>query len=649
MIKKQYLTDSSRDPALPAMSAIDHPDPQHVPVEAPDGKTTRHDRAGRWTRSRRRTALFLLIVLILVPVALTVSGNMDLLAKSIFFRFTNNQPLISAAEITPARPRPAPAFADSFLDSFDHPDKLFRPYFGTPLDDLPTTTEASRLIPPFRQLLDLFIQRQSQDDNFTIRVYDKRSFETMELFTLDEARGDYERTGSVDWRAVDKLRREATAVLVDKYEQRGIPREYIGARWGRRDQVLEARLREAPTLSYEIRLARYLGLSLLATEIGTVETFNDDRLVSSVGARGRYQMMPYLLRQHGIEHYQLQTAYGKRVDVTEEWHPLLTMESAFRILRAYINAVGHEVPGLSAYHTGPGNLYKIFQLFLTEQRDLLSTRTTVMDAYMWAVTEGYEKVSSETSFKAYSQGYVPSGYGALRAVEDLPIDTMQTMLAERVQLKPGKEVYLSDLVQLLDKHGPLLYWGPHTINRSTYERFRALNPHIKLPFGDPEGGVPRDGDVRLVAAARQTPVRFFLPLNASDVLARNGHALFDEAASFRFDHQTYRLPPDAQTDADRAYRDLVADIGRFGFTLVNRGRLDALATQFERLAAADPSHYRRTQLAIIRMHQQLWNFEGWEHLAETTRAATGGLRMPIRPPDKLGELKGLPPVPGARQ
>src|SRR5690606_18549735 len=133
-----------------------------------------------------------------------------------------------------------------------------------------------------------------------------------------------------------------TRRLVEKYAKKGIPKADITVKWGRKNQVLEARRNEAAFIEYEVRLARYLGLSLLATEIGTVETFNRDRLVSTVGARSRYQMMPYLLRQRGIHHYELANAAGKKVSVFEEWHPLLTMEPAMLTLRGYSNAVGHE-------------------------------------------------------------------------------------------------------------------------------------------------------------------------------------------------------------------------------------------------------------------------------------------------------------------
>ncbi len=103
----------------------------------------------------------------------------------------------------------------------------------------------------------------------------------------------------------------------------GSPSENIVIRWGYANQTLEARERDSRYLTYEVNLARRLGLSVLATEIGTVETFNQDQLVSSVGARSRYQMMPDILRMFDVEQYSLPVASGGTVQVSEEQHPLL--------------------------------------------------------------------------------------------------------------------------------------------------------------------------------------------------------------------------------------------------------------------------------------------------------------------------------------
>src|SRR5690625_7425915 len=150
--------------------------------------------------------------------------------------------------------------------------------------------------------------------------------------------------------------------------------------------------------------------------------------MSSVGARSRYQMMPYLLRQNGIHHYTLRTASGSSVQVFEEWHPLLTLEPAFATLKGYINAVGHEIPGIAAYHTGPGNIFMVYRTFL-DNIPSVSSATSMADACLWAVTVGVDTVSQGTSFKPYSRGYVPSKYGALQATAETPIDTRQAFLA----------------------------------------------------------------------------------------------------------------------------------------------------------------------------------------------------------------------------
>lgn len=629
------------------MSELPMPPSDDLPEETPPVHDESNDEAVDVmvsTRTRRRVALGLLIVLVVVPLLLFLTGGINLLAQSIFINFTNSQPLLEAEVVKPA-PARATASAFTFSESDRHPDKLFQPYFGLSLDELPDDATKRHLIPSFRNLLGLYMQRQGEDDNFTVRVYDERNGKVLELYTLEDERRAFEQTGSANWGAIDKLRRQATTMLVKKYTAQGIPKDAVRVKWGRKNQVEEAREREAPFIEYEVKLSQYLGLSLLATEIGTVETFNNDKLISSVGARGRYQMMPYNLRLNNINHYDLLTGYGKKVQVVEEWHPLLTMEPAFQFLRGYVNAVGHEVPGISAYHTGPGNIFKVYRMYLAEEGDKFTRNTTVMDAYMWAVTEGYNKVSNGSSFGEYSRGYVPSGYGALRAVEHKPIDTTKTFLGERVQLKEERSIYLSDLLRALEESDAMLYWGPSGEAESLYERFRDMNPHIDLPPANPDGSVPRDGDVRLVSSIKDAAVRFFLPLNATRVLALDGLDIFDDRHTFRFDHNTYRLEKDViVTQADREYEALLENIKHFGFSLANRRKLNSLIAQFENLAALNPSHYRQAQLAVARAHKQLWSYDGWETLAEATRAARGNLRLPTLPPD-FPSTELQPPTP----
>jgi len=632
----------------------DHPEASSQQASGPPNAASRV-RTGRRSETSRRvyhTLFIFLGLFILSPVLLSLTGSLETVAQALLARFSEApQPvLINAEEIKPPPP-PRPVTRDlKFADSEDHPDRLFQPYFGASPSLLSSTVPTSRLVMPFRDLLDLFMKRQGEDDNFTIRVFDNRDGAPLELYTLIPERDRYEQSGQADWVKIDALRRTQTQRLAGKYEKLGYPRDAISARWGRKNQVLEARVREAPLIEYEMRLTRYLGLSLLATEIGTVETFNQDWMVSSVGARSRYQMMPYILRQSNIHRYKLQTSSGKKVEIHEEWHPLLTMEPAFLLLRGYVNAVGHEIPGISAYHTGPGNIFKIYTKFLNEASDLSTPNTTVLDAYAWAVTEGFDSVSKETSFRSNSQGYVAAGYGSLRAVEELPIDTTLTLRAERVQLKADRSIDLSDLLTALTASGVSLRWARGTASLSLYERFRHLNPHFDLPAAAADGGVPSEGNVRLVDRVDHATVRFFLPLNASEVLAHEGIDVLDEAATFRFDQNTYRLQDDqARTEWDRQYTQLVREISRFGFTQAHRRQLDMLVDKFEELAAADSSHYRMTQLATIKAHRGLWSFKGWNTVAEAAENALGRIHLqnlsPLPPDTTLPPIERMVPLP----
>lgn len=575
------------------------------------------------------------VVALLTAGLLAATGRMDLVAQT-FFRYSavdETAPMLALEPAAPEAPR-----ATAFRDLVQHPDKVFRPYTAGPVLASEQAGNQARLISAFREFLDIYEMRQGEDGNFTIRVIDNRTNDVLEVFVLEDEQAAYEakEPDAYNWGAIDQVRRTETRRLVDKYAARGIPRPAITVKWGRKHQVHQARKRDAPFIEYEMKLARYLGMSLLPTEIGTVETFNQDRLVSAVGARSRYQLMPYLLRQYDVHHYTLPTASGGRVQVAEEWHPLLVMEPAFRHVRASVNAVGHEIPGVSAYHTGPGNIYLVYRRFLTNAADYLTPQVSVMDAYMWALTEGYETVSSNSSFGPYSRGYVASAYGSLRATDDVPVDTTQTLLAEQVQLKPGAYTHLSHLLRMLGDTGELLDWGPGTESMSLYDRFRSMNPHFALPDPGEVSGVPLEGDVRLTRAVGDMPVRFFLPLGARQLLAQAETDVIDESSVRRFDHDTYPDPDQGtKTMWDRQYDDLVRAIGRFEFTHENRQRLLQLADRFEELARSTPTHYRRTQHEIIQIHRMLWLNQPWEKLARATEAALGRERAPIQPPTML--------------
>jgi hypothetical protein len=523
-----------------------------------------------------------------------------------------------------------------------HPANKLSPYLNpdTPVPSVANPT----VLREFHDLLDQFAQRQVIDDNFTVRVIDRRTDEVLELYELTDLRRAYRQGAPTDWRAVDDRRRAVTRRLVDKYERRGVPLEDIIVRWGRANQIEQAQERDRPYQAYEIQLAQYLGLSLLPTQIGAVETFNQDDLVSPAGAKSRYQMMPWILRRSGVNEYALRTEAGTQVDVEEAYHPLLTMEPAFLLLRGYVNAVGHEIPGMSAYHTGPGNIYMLYRKYFTESNYYQSS-STVVDAYVWAVSEGFDTVSEETSFGPYSRGYIPSAYGALQAQNRRPVDLSETIRTARVQLKPGASVSLRQLLTTLDAATASLDWGPAASEPTPYARFRALNKHFDLPAA-PDGGVPTAGNVRLISSIDGKAVRFFLPIGAPSALRKGGLDVLDPDLTFRFNESTYAPPTDAQrTVWDDRYDALIDDIEHFGFTPENRERLLALHDTFAELAEETPSRYRQRQLDIIRTHRRIWLSNPWDKLSELTMRVTAREKVPTQPPVEIPDRRPLTRIP----
>ncbi len=529
--------------------------------------------------------------------------------------------------------------APALADRSSHPSTELAPYF-TPSASLSTARNPS-VLRQFHDLLDQYVHRQAHDDNFTIRVIDRRTNEVLELFELTGLRAAYENGEAMDWQAVDERRHEAMDRLVDKYERRGVPLDDIIVRWGRANQVQTAHERDRAYRAYERRLAEHLGLSLLATEIGTVETFNQDHLVSAAGAVSRYQMLPWILRQSGVTEYTLPTEADAWVRVREERNPLLVLEPAFLLLRGYVNAVGHELPGLSAYHAGPGNIFKLYREYYMS--DHFTASSTVADAYAWAVTEGFETVSEGSSFGGDSRGYVPAAYGALTARDDRPVDNAPPLQTARLQVAPGSSVTLRELLVPLDSTARSFDWGPAADTAQTiYDRFRALNPHIDLPPSS-DGTIPEAGNVRFVPSIDGKAVRFFLPLEAPDVLRTAGVRALDSTATFRYDASTYAGPtPSQMTRWDRQYEALVEDIARFGFTKDNRDRLLRLHDRFATLAEQRPSRYRRRQLRIISTHRRLWMSNPWQELADATTRATGQMKIEGRPLDLLPDVPVIP-------
>ena len=606
---------SLRDPdpfrPLPDSAEADPVDALGQRIEPGDDPSPQAAQGRRSFRQAVQVPLASLAVLVAVGIVAFALRGDELRAESPTEpRVNQQQPATLSAPRNPEDP-----YTFKSLDI--HPDKLYGQYFAGAFASLPAGADVSDdHLADFRWRLEMYRKAYGVDDNFTVRVLDNRTGRTLEVHQLRALKDRFSGSGQVSWDEVNRERREATRTLRDKWADYGVPKENLTIRWGYADQTLEARGRDDRYLTYEVNLARRLGLSVLATEIGTVETFNQDQLVSSAGARSRFQMMPDILNMFNVEQYTLPVASGGTVQVREEWNPLLAMEPSLMLVRAYSNSVGHELPGISAYHTGPGNIFKMYREYLRANPGIRrSGGKHVSDAYMWGVTDGFERVDRISSFGPHSRAYVLKAYGSLRATEDQLIDPAETIHAERVQVKPNSRVSLSQILTALEPHGRRVNWGPAR-GGSAYERFRDLNPHIDLPFG-PGGGVPAAGDVRFTASSGGDPVRFFLPEGAASVLRRVGLDVIGQVEPF--DERTFLLDAGERTPTDRDYDRLVADAGQFGFTRSAQARMERIHDQLQTLAAQNPdSRYRQTQAKIARIHRSVWRTAAFRDLVATT-------------------------------
>ena len=307
------------------------------------------------------------------------------------------------------------------------------------------------------------------------------------------------------------------------------------------------------------------------------------------------------------------------------------MEAAFTIIKGYGNAVGHEIPGISAYHTGPFNIFYIYNMYLAQMEESLSPATTVMDAYLWALTEGFDDVSEDTGFRNYSRSYVATAYGSFKGTEGSPVDTTKTHLTERVQTQFGQDMYLSDLLEALEPIADRLDWSFASDDMSLYNRFRIFNPHINLPEAPDSVFVPKGSDVYLTTRSKYRPVRFFLPPGATYQLALRGFDSLSEDDVFRFDHNTYTISEDDFTVWDQQYAKLVADVQYFGFTRENRDQLNILVERFEKLAQQNPTNFRKLQYNVIKLHQDLWRTRYWSDLSNNTAARTSTIVIADHP------------------
>ncbi len=471
----------------------------------------------------------------------------------------------------------------------------------------------------FHQLLKLYADRYGTDDNFTSRITDNRDYSTLEISTLKEKRQDLLDTGvSPEWDRIDALRANEMKRLIKKWEKKGIPNKAITITWGRLNQVFVARKRDEPFIEYELRLARRHGLSALATELGTVETFNNDYMVSSVGASSRYQFMPDHLRRIGVHQYKLKTTSGKVISVHEERHALFLAEEKIILLRGFANSVGHEIPGISAYNTGPANIYNLYKKYLKSDAVTRGSEY-VAEAFAWGLTDGFPIVTRGSSFKRQSRAFFPSVYGAFRAIEHVPINFNKTMKAELLTMKARGRINLSTLLSTLRKSSENLDWGyGNRAGRNSYDKFRSLNPHFNLRnSGTRNESVPKGFDIVLTSPSNRIRARIYLPLGSLDVLKRAGHDIFDEDKTKVFDKNTF---PDPTQNGDKTlydyeYDNLIGSIGSFGFTKENFEKLKSLKATFVKMAEKTPTAYRIGQAKVIKIHVDMWSVKAWRDLA----------------------------------
>ncbi len=619
------------------------------PASTRDASTASAPTAGRSPARRRRARLVSVGVATVAGVGVLalvigLAGRFGVQAQTVpghevsLPRASSTGPMLSSPVVRSQESRDGGVATFTFRQHDRHPDRLFRPYFAGSIPDAVTFASAP-LIQPFRTFLDLMTRRQAEDDNFTVRLLDKEGENTIEVIGLDAMRRAYQQTGTADWSDVDRERRRVTDAALRRYEASGTPRSTLSARWGRANQVREARERDAPFVMHEIALADRMGMSLLVTEIGSVETFNDDRAVSTVGARSRYQMMPDLIRRVGLRRYTLPTTSGRRITVAEEWHPLFTMEPAFRLARAYANSTGGEVTGVSAYHTGPGNLFSLYRAFLAHGSPYATPTASVLDAYIWGVTEGYPTVSATTSFKTYSRGYVASAYGTLRANEDAEVDPARTMEVEEVRVRDGQRITLAEILRVLDRDDVAWMSAPEMPRGTVYQAFRRINTHLELPVGATVSGTT---DLVFTPTSGDAAVRFFLPIGATETLRRAGIGAL--TVSRTLDASAFARDPSQETLYDRQYAALVRAASHLtGFTRENRAQLDGLVERFDALAEQNPTAYRLGQREIARVHRSVWRTRAFDDLADAVALTIGTVPVTPLPPVMIDYGTGIAP------
>jgi len=230
-------------------------------------------------------------------------------------------------------------------------------------------------------------------------------------------------------------------------------------RIGSADQIPKALDRASPFIPYLEAIGLRYGLDRDTWLIAIQESLFTPNVVSSAACEG-----PFQLNRHNARNAGLILPKGRgsnKTNVNESLHPILAAEAAFGLLRSYVYHTGGFFTGMSAYHTGPGNLAQMrsqqianadwktpshvtalddwqaeqlaaLEYLVMPDADENTPGTEAADAFSWIVTEGWQMPTNRTTFKKESARYVPRFMGLRNA---LVRDALYTTVREVVGTK----------------------------------------------------------------------------------------------------------------------------------------------------------------------------------------------------------------------
>lgn len=236
-------------------------------------------------------------------------------------------------------------------------------------------------------------------------------------------------------------------------------------RIGSADQIPKALDRASPFIPYLESIGLRYGLDRDTWLIAIQESLFTPSVVSSAACEGPFQLNRDNARNAGLI---LPKGRGNnRTNVNESLHPILAAEAAFGLLRSYVYHTGGFFTGMSAYHTGPGNLAQMrskqianadwkapsrvtalddwqaqqltaLEYLVMPDADENTPGTEAADAFSWIVTEGWQMPTNRTTFKKESARYVPRFMGLRNAIDrDVLYATVREVAGEKLVRTDG--------------------------------------------------------------------------------------------------------------------------------------------------------------------------------------------------------------------